>query len=87
MNAIDLYQKSLKAAREMDYLNYEPMNARTVNLLGRKGFLLEDNSGLDNEKLRDAVLDGSIWTVYMLGEVGIKQICEYLARIESKIDR
>lgn len=83
-DANELYSKSLVAYRYMNTQSpYESLDPSTYRALLRGNFGNEEGI-LDLEKVKEAVLDGSIWAVKCIGKIRVRKICEWIIMEENK---
>lgn len=89
MNANEYYLKSRgedgskTLTSDGSYLHPSGVSYRLFNFLARAEFTITDDRGragdVDWQKVRAAVLDGTIWSVRGVGEKYVMALCEVLA--------
>ena len=79
MNADELYEQSKGG------WPYPHLSKRTRNALSRARYGLNEPPWypLDRERIKADVLSGEIWGARQIGEVAMKEICEWLAATEG----
>lgn len=88
MNADELYEHSKVAHGDIpkNTIN-EGLPQQVYNVLDRNGYTEDRHSPtpgkLLRSKIQQAVVNGSIWDIRMLGEKGIRCICNWLVKDED----
>lgn len=80
MTAEEYYQASCRQeerAADGSGLHISGLSIRVFRRLKFAGYTSEQE--VDWERLRAAVLDGSVWKIHYIGEAGVKHICQVLA--------